>query len=204
MKKSIAITGILAVLVFVWFLRNDNSSKPSSTEREKSGAAITAVNTDSRVQSTERRSLQERDRDIENLMKSLNAQRELTPAQRAENEREFARMREKIPGNMWIPGSLTEEERKDRESTFRDIVVLGKKVEKGTATPEEARRYYTLQIRVTGDKAEFIEYTLNRVAQLQEEQGAGIMKGSMMERGREAVERMYSEVEEYQEKLKEL
>jgi hypothetical protein len=127
--------------------------------------------------------------------------RELTPEQRAENEREFKRMREKIPGNMFIPGELSPEQAKEKEEMTRDLVYLGNKVSKGKATAEETKKYYQLKVKETEDKVEFIKYTFNRTEELAKETGRKYFDEETMNENKEALKNIEKELSEYKEAL---
>jgi hypothetical protein len=127
--------------------------------------------------------------------------RELTEEERLENEREFKRMRQKLPGNMWLPGDVSREESKRQEKVLRDMIVLGNKVQKGTATKKESQRYYSLKLKSLEDKVELIEYFQERTAEKEKEDGREYLTEDDIQQGKEAIEEIRNEADEFREKL---
>ncbi len=127
--------------------------------------------------------------------------RTLTSAEKEENEREIRRMMQKIPGNLWIPRNLTEEEQKERRKMLRDAVVYGNRVRKGSATPEEKKRYYELKTKQIGDKIEFVQYVVGRILELRIETGREYLDDDDIEQSRKAIEEFKKEYELYKKEL---
>ncbi|MFW5861768.1 MAG: hypothetical protein ACOCWZ_05905 [Spirochaetota bacterium] len=127
--------------------------------------------------------------------------RELTEEERLENEREFERMRQKLPDNMWLPGDVSREESRRQEKILRDMIVLGNKVQKGDATKEESRRYYSLKLKSLEDKAELIEYFQERTAEKEKEDGREYLTEDDIHQGEEAIEEIRNEADQFKEKL---
>jgi len=123
--------------------------------------------------------------------------RALSQKQKKENEREFALMREKMPDNIWIPGKLSPDEQKKRKQFTKDLIVLGGRVKRGTATREEKIKFYKLKIKETGDKIDFINYVLNRVETLKEETGEEKLSEKSIAAQRNSVEKMKKELLSY-------
>lgn len=130
--------------------------------------------------------------------------RTLTPEEKLENEREFARMREKMPGNMFIPGELSEEERKEQGAFMKEMILLGNKVRKGTATKEETRKYYEMKTEETEDKIEFVRYILNRVEEKSRETGKEYLDKKTLSGSDEDIGELEKELKTYQDKLESL
>ncbi len=130
--------------------------------------------------------------------------RELSDEEKAENEREFKRMREKIPGNMFIPGELTEEEGKERRQITRDIIVYGNKVRKGTATREEKKRYYELRVKESKDKLEFLNYIIGRSKEKSEETGKTYLDEDSLKESGGALKKIQDELKGYEEELRKI
>lgn len=129
---------------------------------------------------------------------------ELTQAERDENEAEYRRMRETIPGNLFIPGDLTPEEQKERRALLRDMIVLGNRVRKGTATTEEKKRYYELKKKEASDKVEFMEYIIKRVGERRAETGKQYLDDKTIEESAEIINTFKKEAQKFDEELKKL
>lgn len=129
---------------------------------------------------------------------------ELTDKDRKENEREIKRMMEKIPGNMWIPRDLTEEEQKEQRKMLRDIVLYGNKIRKGTATKEEKKIYYGLKSKQVADKIEFVEYIIGRVAELKDETGETYLDDDIISQSKDSIKDFRAEYEKYLDELNKL
>lgn len=124
----------------------------------------------------------------------------LTDAQRAENEREFALMRKALPGNYWLPGKQTEEEAEQQRAFIADLVVLQNKMRSNTATPEEKRRFYDMNIKMDSDKIDMLKYFQDRAHQLEQSENRHIFTQSDIERGLEEMEDLQKKVSENQKK----
>ncbi len=127
--------------------------------------------------------------------------RELTDEERRENEREFRLMREKMPDNMWLPGDVSREEAKRQEKLLRDMILFGNKVQKGTATREESRRYYSLKIKSLNDKIELIKYFQERTAEKGKEEGNEYLTREDIEQGNQVISELKEDVNQYRDKL---
>jgi hypothetical protein len=130
--------------------------------------------------------------------------RELTPQQRRENEKEFARMRKKIPGNIYIPGKLSEEEQKERREMMKKIILLGNKVRKGTATTEETKEFYTLKSKEVSDKIDFARYIFQRASEKSSETGEEYFPQRIKDKHSANMKILQDELDSYKKKLSEL
>lgn len=129
---------------------------------------------------------------------------ELTREEREENEAEYRRMRERIPGNMFIPGDLAPEEQKERRAFLRDVIVLGNRVRKGTATPEEAKQYYEMKKREASDKVVFMEYVIKRVQERHAETGKEYLDAKTMQESGDVINTFRKDIQKYDDELKKL
>jgi hypothetical protein len=204
LKKSTIITGLVILVLLVGFSlilrkcardaapdgkdRTEQSDTSGSGDRPSGGifGSIGSLSSD------------------ESSAKERIRRRTLTPEEKLENEREFARMREKIPGNMFIPGELSEEERKEQGKFMKDMILLGNKVRKGTATKEETRKYYEMKTREVEDKIEFVRYILDRVEEKSRETGKQYLDEKTLSGSEEDIRKLEKELKTYQDKLESL
>jgi len=137
-------------------------------------------------------------------LKKRGSQDRLTPEEKKENKREFARMREKIPGNMYIPGKLSESEANKHRKFLKEIILLSNKVRKKTATVEETKKYYSMRIRQTSDKVEFMNYISNRILEKRTETGKEYLNDEMLKQVNLATQKNIKELQTYKDKLNRL
>ena len=123
---------------------------------------------------------------------------------KAEDEREIMRMREMLPGNMWIPGEPTQEESREHQNTLRDMVILENKLRKDAATGEEKRTYYEYKIRMIDDRIAIIRYYQKRTKELEEDTGRDYLSDQDMAHGNNAVTELEYKRQEYVRSLSEV
>lgn len=191
-KKILMLVSTFIVVVVVLFLfrsKDTDAAKPSRlTQEPNSGTNIQPGPSDGAADE----------------YASTPADVALSPLDRLDNEQEIKRMREHLPGNGFIPGEVGETERRAREQTTRDIVYLGAKVRKGTATPAEAKKYYTLKIKETDDKLQFFRYTIERTQELTRETGRRFLEESELKASRDAMASIANELDTYKAELAKL
>jgi len=122
---------------------------------------------------------------------------------KAEDEREIMRMREMLPGNMWIPGEPTQDETREHQNTLRDMVTLENKLRKDSATGEEKKTYYEYKIKMVDDRIAIIRYYQKRTKELEEDTGRNYLSEQDMAHGNNAITELEEKRQEYLRALSE-
>jgi hypothetical protein len=87
---------------------------------------------------------------------------------------------------------------------MKDMILLGNKVRKGTATKEETRKYYEMKTREVEDKIEFVRYILDRVEEKSRETGKQYLDEKTLSGSEEDIRKLEKELKTYQDKLESL
>jgi hypothetical protein len=127
----------------------------------------------------------------------------LTDEQRAENRREIARMKEALPGNMWIPDEPAPGSAAEQGEKLRKTIELGDRIRKGVATREEKIEYYQSQIRSIRDKIDLIRYIAARTVELADAGNASYLSDSDVLAGGQQITEMENMIAEYERELAE-
>ena len=192
-KKVLIITGVISIIIIIFFLvvlmNNSSDSKVSSMNGKNSiGGVFSNLFTPKSSLGLSKQRLK----------------RELTEDEKEETEREIKRMKEKIPGNIYIPGILSQEEAKIRRKMLRDVIYFGNKIRKGTATEKEKKRFYNIKEKQVTDKIEFIHYVLNRTKELSKENGKTYFNNSIILQSERVIELLKEKQKEIKEELNNL
>jgi len=179
-KSIITISVVTLIILGVFFLNSGNDSKKKMNAL--SGTKFKKVYNNDLKNMSSMRSLKEK-------MKKFST-RELTSEQKSDNEKEFARMRIMIPGNMFIPGNKDRDLAEKRMIMRKNLVYLGNKVRKDKATDKEKLKYYKLKKEELTHKIQFIEYTLKRIEEREKEENKELVSKTMMERNYKALSGM--------------
>lgn len=131
-------------------------------------------------------------------------ERGLTPEEKAENRREIARMKEKLPENMYVPEDPRDGLDQASGEKLGNAIQLENKINKGTATREEKIEYYNFKIESTRDRIEIINYIADRTAELSEKSGKTYLSESDRSVGKKRLAEMEKRLSKYKEKLSEL
>ncbi|MCP4113439.1 MAG: hypothetical protein GY749_49245 [Desulfobacteraceae bacterium] len=121
-----------------------------------------------------------------------------------ENQREIERMKQALPGNMWIPGEPSEEEAEEQQQMLKHTILLEKKIRKDTATNEEKRVYYGYKIKMVQDRIDVIQYYQKRTSELETEGNRPYLTKEDIEQGNKAVAELEYQREEYDKLLSEV
>ncbi len=131
--------------------------------------------------------------------------RALTEEEKAENKREIARMKEKLPGNVWIPSDgFSKADSDEQKELLRRTLTLESKIMNDVATSEEKKEYYSYQLKSAKDKVDIIKYFQTRTAELSSETGAEYFDEADIEAGNAAIVEIEKEIAEHSKKLAEL
>ncbi|MDM8518161.1 hypothetical protein QUF76_18340, partial [Desulfobacterales bacterium HSG16] len=120
---------------------------------------------------------------------------------KAEDLREIARMKQALPGNVWIPGESTQEEAEEQQKILKDVILIEKKMRKDSATPEEKRIFYKHKIKMVQDKIDIIKYYNQRTAELEIETGKPYLSQEDIEHGNKAIDELEHKRKEYDKEL---
>ncbi len=123
---------------------------------------------------------------------------------RAEDQREIERMKQALPGNMWIPGEPSEEEAEKQQKILKDVILLENKIRKDTATTEEEKIYYEYKIKTVQDKIDIIQYYQKRSAELEIETSRPYLSEKDIEHGNKAILELEQQRKEYDKLLSEV
>ncbi len=74
--------------------------------------------------------------------------------EKAENKREIARMKEKLPGNVWIPSEGFSQADSEEQKRLLMTLTLESKVMSDSITNEDKRKYYSYQLKASKDKVD--------------------------------------------------
>jgi len=129
------------------------------------------------------------------------SRRGLTQEEAEESRREIARMKEALPGNMWIPEDPRFGYDPERGETLGKTIVLESKIRNSTATREEQVEYYTIKMRSVSDRIDLIRYIADRTGQMAEETGKSYLTEEDTIAGDDAITEMEAEIAIYREKL---
>lgn len=202
MKKNIVlILAVISVIILVFILWD---TEPSSSSKQDSRNANNKKSSDRTFNQENNNTLIPFAAPSADQTTNRRRQRELTPEQKRENREEFARMRKEIPGNMFIPGELSENEQQQRRDFTRKIILLGNKVRNGKATTEEKKEYYSMRSKEVEDKIEFAEYIIKRVKEKNSETGRDYLPERILQRSTQDMEKLNEELQTYTDKLKAL
>lgn len=126
---------------------------------------------------------------------------EPAPADSEENQREIARMKEHLAGNMWIPEDPRFGVDPERSEQLGKSIILADKIRKGTATPEEKIRYYDFKIKAAGDRIDIIKYIADRTAELHKNDNKPYLTEQDRVVGEKRITQLEQEINGYKEML---
>ncbi len=120
-----------------------------------------------------------------------------------ENQREIARMKKALPGNIWIPEDPRSGRNENRAKSLKKAILLSDKIAKGKATPEEKAEYYKLKIKAARDRIDIIEYIQERTQELSARNNKTYLTEDDIIAGKKAVADLEKKIENYRLKLEE-
>lgn len=128
---------------------------------------------------------------------------DLTVNTRDDRTDEMERMKEALPGNMFLPG-LDDSDFEGPSAAIQDLVSLQQKVENSEATDEEKRRYYQFRSKMARDKISLINYFLSRSKELETSSGEAYFSPEDLEASQEALETNQALLDEFEYELSKL
>ncbi|MGM0452377.1 MAG: hypothetical protein ACQERN_04330 [Thermodesulfobacteriota bacterium] len=131
-------------------------------------------------------------------------ERGLSPEEKAENREEIARMKEKLPGNMYVPKDPRDGFDQAGGEKLKNAIQLENKINKGTASREEKIEYYNFKIESISDRIEIMNYIADRTAELSEKSDKTYLSETDRSVGKNRIEEMKKRLSQYEEKLSEL
>ncbi|MCP4350897.1 MAG: hypothetical protein GY795_35985 [Desulfobacterales bacterium] len=121
-----------------------------------------------------------------------------------ENQREIERMKQALPGNMWVPGEPSEEEAEEQQQMLKHTILLEKKIRKDTATNEEKRVYYGYKIKMVQDRIDIIQYYQKRTSELETGTNRPYLTKEDIEQGNKAIMELEYQRKDYDKLLSEV
>jgi len=119
----------------------------------------------------------------------------------AEDQREIARMKEALPGNMWIPQTPKFGLDPERSKKLAESIMIADKIRKGTATPKEKITYYKYKIKSAQDRIDIIKYIADRTAQLQKQKHKTYLTEQDRVIGEKKITELEKKIEDYKQIL---
>lgn len=128
--------------------------------------------------------------------------RALSVAEKAESQKELARMHAALPGNMWLPPLPGQEGPAAPDGPkLSEILPLERKIRKQTATPAQMRQYYGYKLKEVQDRIAIIGYLQKRAEEMTRASGRVYYSAEEINQGVEALGRLELEKKEFEEKL---